>query len=251
MGRYDKIKVFNGSTWKKPNKIQVYNGTSWISLGTDDDKTNTKSIQVHNGTKLQVATKKWKTWQTTKDGDTYTVGAYHLSDGNLQYCPNSSISRLNTNFQFKCTMKKDSNVDQQVYKTAAGGGAGTYLTITWLADGRIKVAGRYSSGTEYTLYSNHYVYAGSWVSLDVYQNAGSNTMHIVINSQETTGNMFGAFAVTNGWNIAGDSVLHFKGVVDAKGGNSNGGNTEYHVNVIYSTASLYTEKITVTNGDWE
>lgn len=43
MGRYDKIRYYNGSSWKKPSKIKVWDGLMWVDYGADDSS-NTKSI---------------------------------------------------------------------------------------------------------------------------------------------------------------------------------------------------------------
>lgn len=48
MGRYDKIRVWNGSSWAQPSRIRVWNGSSWQDYGANDS-TNTNSIYVWNG----------------------------------------------------------------------------------------------------------------------------------------------------------------------------------------------------------
>lgn len=42
MGRYDKIRVFNGSSWVQPNNMYVFNGSSWVHYGDNNSyATNT------------------------------------------------------------------------------------------------------------------------------------------------------------------------------------------------------------------
>lgn len=48
MGRYDKIRYWNGSSWVQPNQIRVWNGSSWNDYGTNDSS-YTNSIYVWNG----------------------------------------------------------------------------------------------------------------------------------------------------------------------------------------------------------
>lgn len=48
MGRYDKIRVYNGSSWVQPNNIYMYNGSSWVSFGTNTS-TSTKPLYFYNG----------------------------------------------------------------------------------------------------------------------------------------------------------------------------------------------------------
>ena len=48
MGRYDKIRVFNGSSWVQPSRMYVWNGSSWVDYGTNDSD-NTRSLYTYNG----------------------------------------------------------------------------------------------------------------------------------------------------------------------------------------------------------
>lgn len=48
MGRYDKIRYWNGSSWVQPNEVKYWNGSNWVSLGTNNSY-ETKSMQVWNG----------------------------------------------------------------------------------------------------------------------------------------------------------------------------------------------------------
>lgn len=49
MGRYDKIRVHNGSTWVQPGRMYVYNGSGWVDFGANDSY-NTQTMYAHNGT---------------------------------------------------------------------------------------------------------------------------------------------------------------------------------------------------------
>lgn len=49
MGRYDKVKYWNGSAWAKPSQVKVWNGTSWVDYGADASN-NTNSMIVWDGT---------------------------------------------------------------------------------------------------------------------------------------------------------------------------------------------------------
>lgn len=48
MGRYDKIKTWNGSSWVQPKQIKVWNGSSYVDYGANDSD-NTKPIYTWNG----------------------------------------------------------------------------------------------------------------------------------------------------------------------------------------------------------
>ena len=48
MGRYDKIRVYNGSSWVQPSRMYVWNGSSWVDYGANDSD-NTRSLYTYNG----------------------------------------------------------------------------------------------------------------------------------------------------------------------------------------------------------
>ena len=48
MGRYDKIRYWNGSSWVQPSRVRVWNGSGWNDYGANDSA-NTNSIYVWNG----------------------------------------------------------------------------------------------------------------------------------------------------------------------------------------------------------
>ena len=44
MGRYDKIKVYNGTEFVKPKRIRVFDGKVWQDLGPDNSDFKTSSF---------------------------------------------------------------------------------------------------------------------------------------------------------------------------------------------------------------
>lgn len=48
MGRYDKIRVYNGSSWVQPGNMYVYNGSSWVHYGSNTSY-NTQNAYMYNG----------------------------------------------------------------------------------------------------------------------------------------------------------------------------------------------------------
>ena len=48
MGRYDKIRVWDGSSWVQPSRMYVWDGSSWVDFGTNTS-TNTKTLNVWDG----------------------------------------------------------------------------------------------------------------------------------------------------------------------------------------------------------
>lgn len=51
MGRYDKMRYHNGSSYVQPSEIYVHNGSSWVYVGANTDLTSTsnREIYTHNG----------------------------------------------------------------------------------------------------------------------------------------------------------------------------------------------------------
>lgn len=51
MGRYDKIKPHNGSSYAQPTECYVHDGSSWVNFGANTDITgpSNREIYVHNG----------------------------------------------------------------------------------------------------------------------------------------------------------------------------------------------------------
>ena len=48
MGRYDKIRVWDGSNWRQPSRMYVWNGNSWVDFGGNTD-TNTRTLNIWDG----------------------------------------------------------------------------------------------------------------------------------------------------------------------------------------------------------
>ena len=55
MGRYDKVRVHDGSSWKQPTTAYVYNGSSWVSLDNNTSY-STNSIYTYDGSAWKRAT---------------------------------------------------------------------------------------------------------------------------------------------------------------------------------------------------
>lgn len=73
MGRYDKIRYWNGSTWVQPNRVRVWTGSAWQDYGTNDSS-NTNSIYVWDGSS-------WKRKTLNKTLTGYTNGYVNVNSG--------------------------------------------------------------------------------------------------------------------------------------------------------------------------
>ena len=48
MGRYDKIRVWDGSNWRQPSRMYVWNGNTWVDFG-ENTSFETKTLNVWDG----------------------------------------------------------------------------------------------------------------------------------------------------------------------------------------------------------
>jgi hypothetical protein len=253
MGRYDRIRVFDGTNWRQPRKIFVYNGTNWVDLKADDDVSSSGTLHVYDSI-WKDATKHYVSTSQTYYGDWYTVGEFTIANANNYcYCANSSTSGYNRTWDFSCTVRKTSDTDRLVLYVG-GSNEGAKIKVIWLADGRIKVECRYSSsGTTHTMYSSNSV--GTWggfVSLRIYQSRGSNTMHIIFNGQETTQTMYGAFTISNAIGKAGSDGINFMYNFYLEGGaNSGYGYGTLNNDAINLTSNKSRDSWTEYSGHWE
>ena len=253
MGRYDRIKIFDGNSFRKPNRIKVFNGSVWKDLGSDSDQADNGRIKVYNGSSFIEATKHWVVDTTVHYSDWYTYGEFGIaSANNYCYCPNASSTSLNRTWDFSCTVRKNSNSDKLLLYIGSSSES-TKIKVIWLADGRIKVETRYNNGTQRNMYSNNYVGAeNGFVALRVYQARNNNTMHIIFNGQETTQAMYGAFTISNASGKAGSDGVNFIYNFYLEGGANSG----YGYGTISQDATTLTgnntrDSWTEYSGHWE
>lgn len=225
MGRYDKIKVYNGSGWVKPNRIRVYANNAWQDLGTDDSA-NTRALNVHNGSALVRAT--LNRTLVTLAGESYLGGDGFrmLPKNGYCYCPNTR-DYVNTTWFFRATIRKTDAGQKQVFWTGNASGS-CYLFIDWLADGRIKVRIKsyYGSQNEQSVTTTNAVGANQWVYLDVTCNKGVFKMSVNFNGVVTTGYMYETWKISNADNWVGSTGVHFKDMLYMQGS-------------VYDTGSAY------------
>lgn len=141
MGRYDKIRYWNGSSWVQPKEIKYWNGSSWVSYGANDSS-STNELKYWNGSSWVRATLNKKV--TTVTGEKY-----------LQYNGNAAISLgkwyqfYNAKFEFVAQL--DSLGNYMLYEVAsASSSPANYARFGVWNDGTYKYAycsNRYNSNT--------------------------------------------------------------------------------------------------------
>ena len=226
MGRYDKIKVYDGTNFVRPNRIQVFDGTNWQDLGTNDSS-NTKSLNVRYNNAFVRATLNKRIVHVAQGS--YAGGPFKfLPDNGFCICANAS-SVSNSDFIFEGTIFREFNEQKRLFYSGNSSGSAK-IEIWWLQDGRIRVYTTYN-GYSSQIDSSNSVAVGQWVWLSVWQPMGSNTLQISFNGVVTTGNQYQNFVISNAYNTIGDWGVRFKGNLHIKGRQYSGGSADKTVNM--------------------
>lgn len=171
MGRYDKIRVWNGSAWKQPSRMYVWNGSSWVDFGANDSD-NTRSLYVWNGS-----------WQRKTLNQTWHLqwGAHYL-----QYSGGAGINfgfehqmTYNSKYEFIVTPQAQGNYMMfEIARQASS--PTTYARFGfYYGDGTYYVYGksRYNGGTAWEINTKGWgsLAAGVKYTIAYYCASGSNT----------------------------------------------------------------------------
>ena len=217
MGRYDKIKVYNGTEWKQPTRIRVYQNNGWLDLGTyDSSNTNTLSVCKDNTFVRATLNKRI----TEVPGISYVIGGksgtFSLLDASdFGYNPNGTYLDSNKKEQslgdwyFRATIRKTSDTSMTIFRSE---NSKSYLKIVWNANGTITITTKSSWGTgeEQSVTTTNAVKANQWVYLDITTKHNSTKTKIVFNGVTTEGSLYERWSVTNATNTVGQTGLQFK-----------------------------------------
>ena len=137
MGRYDKIKVYNGTEFVKPNRIRVFDGEVWQDLGTDNsDFTKSLRVQHEGAFKRSTLNKQIN----TIEGDRYRDGEFIAVPSNgYCFCPVSTNAGAYT-FSLELYIKRGSAGSKNIFKSYGIYMPGNYIYITLNANNTITVA---------------------------------------------------------------------------------------------------------------
>lgn len=223
MGRYDKIKVYNGSAWVKPTHLRIYNGSSYTDLGKDDSDNKTPLHVYDANGNLQRVTLNKKI--NTVAGEKYTSGAWNMLpiDGYNWNWTGAAMA-------IECMIRRTDNSDKRVFYV---GKPGYFLEVYWLADGRIRINSQYGDGTVNSYYSSNYIKTtNSWTYLYIYTGQQSSGGKGTVNWGGTITNIWtNAFEVSGTTNVVGSSGLHFKSTFTCQGRKYNFGVTYFSKNM--------------------
>jgi len=247
MGRYDNIKVYNNDSWVQPNQIRVYNN-GWQDLGTNDSY-NTKSLQVRKGNEFKRATLNRRDEEVVTDR--WANGRFKLLPANRYCrCPDNSDHTLQYNWYFRTTVEKTTDNAQYLFYCGTGGSpespGNNYIRVTWQADGKIKVDGRYNGGTVGSVTSSNAVGKNTQVYLNVYSNKGSYKCTIDFNGTTTSGNIYSSFMFNNSTTTVGDTYTKIRNNLAAAGvdGSGNTGSCSFNASTVSGTDNSQYKEVT-------
>ena len=214
MGRYDKIRCWNGSSWVQPTQMYVWNGSSWVDYGTNDSS-NTKEMYAWNGS----------SWvrQTLNRTVTYGNKEWYCSGAGGWGTVGSGYSRYNLNqnqFHFHCYCMKDYGNDKRI---ATFGNTSQGWNITWLTDGRIQWSTYYSGGVTHSYTSNSVSATYTWVTIDVnFNSTGTGAGDLYLNGTWSSANRSRRHQYSGQTTYIGNWGVAFRDVVRIHGINSGG-----------------------------
>lgn len=229
MGRYDKIKVYDGSEWKQPTRIRVFANNAWQDLGKNESSI-TRALNVRHNKAWHRAT--LNRTLVTVSGESYCGGdGFRLLPATgYCYCPNAS-NTTNATWFFRATIRKVADGDQRVFFTG-NSSRSCMLEIMWLASGQIRVTCRTafgSAGTQ-TITTTNAVDKNTWVYLNVTCNKGVSKMSVKFNGVTTSGNMWMTFQISNADTWIGSTGVQFKGGMEVQGSHYPGGSNYKYLN---------------------
>lgn len=241
MGRYDKIRVYNGSSFVQPSQMYVWNGSAWADCGINDSD-NRRSAYGWDGSswrrftlnrQVNYGDKEWRCYQ---DGSN---GTFNVNSG-------ANVNQNKFNFTFYV------NKDYDGAKPVAQFGNTTQgWKIQWLADGRIQWS-TYYGGNGYHSYSSNYIKAYNWTTVSVYSNnTGTGTGTLSWGGTNSTANRSGRHQYRGLTLTLGMWGMWYRGSMRSYGINSGGNYVDMYSNVNnYSvmTGSQTADNVSINNG---
>lgn len=231
MGRYDKIKVYNGSSWVKPKQIKVYSGSSWLDLGLDDSS-NTRALYLY--------TDNYQSQRITLNRTVVNIPGESYVTNPFQLLPTDMFSFYSARCDiiFRATIRKRASGDKRIFYS--GKSSNIEFSITWLDDGRLQIvmdSSGVSGGARRVFETTNAVGLNQWVYLDVYMAKNSMSLAVTFNGITTYSSSVARWSVSGSTNYVGDYDIDFKNDFEAQfSGKSDSSATRY-VYINMSSAS--------------
>ena len=222
MGRYDKIKVYDGTEFKDIKRMYIHNGTDNIDLGTNDsDNKTTLMVYTDLDTLARVTLNKKS---TTVLGTKTTAGSFSLVPASgFCACTKATGDYARSTWYFKTKIMRDS-LDKDLNVFRCGSGANYEVRITWLSNGAFKFrrayrdkSGEFTTPDLFNTLMNVYE-----ISFQIDKDTNVLVVNITDTVTDTTytyTHALGAnsFTITNATNTVGDSGVYLSDYIKAQG----------------------------------
>ncbi len=181
MGRYDKIRYWDGSAWVQPKQIKYWNGSAWVDLGANDSD-NTTTLNYYNGSAWKRATLNKKVTNTSTLDYKWVRGQVNSNRGLSNWSCASSSSYGVFRRRFRGYMRVVYSGNCRIFGAWYGGldnpGGGYFDDANLISTGyfRYRVG---LSGTNYTGWSYQTMTRNAWHYVNF-------TSHGIYNSSSTT-----------------------------------------------------------------
>lgn len=188
MGRYDKIRVYNGSSWVQPSNMYVYNGSSWVHFGANTSYT-TNGAYMYNGSAWVRSTlnrQDYTTYNSASDQFTNYTGtstALTITSGMLTVATRRVYAPWNS---YLYGMLKTINSEWWAGTTAGSDGSEDWHQWTWSG-------ARWISRLRFMSVQSTYYNTAPHTALVSYRNASGTW------TGETSISIVGSYGAQNTW----------------------------------------------------
>lgn len=217
MGRYDKIRVFNGKSWVQPSRIRVYRGSgSEVDLGTNTSfNTNHLYVRNNSGVSKRATLYRKDTTTTTTTGEDYLKGSFYPYPGGY-WCWNPRGDHIYQDHVISGTIRKTQKTNVVVI-TSGNASNSCNFEVLWDSDGYLHFycESAYYSGARFHLRSKNAVGINQWVNFEIRGTDGGYYTTLTFNGETVGGYNYNTFALNpNTMGIAvGATPLDWKGYI--------------------------------------
>ena len=209
MGRYDKIKVYNGTEFVTPNRIRVYDGEVWQDLGTADSDFKKSMYVRYEDTNHRVTLNKNV---TEVAGYSYKNGTFSATPAaGYCFCPSSSYG--GGTFNFEAYIKRGTTGELTMLNLYTTNNSNNYFRVILNADNTVtvKTSCAYTSPYLVTRTTTAKINADDWNYIKVYSASGSKGITVTVNDSVITfSNVIRSYQSTKARNTIGANGLYIR-----------------------------------------
>ena len=248
MGRYDKIKVYNGTDFVNPSRIRVYDGKVWQDLGPANSDFKKSMYVRHEGINKRVTLNKQI---NTVTGDKYRNGAFTAQPYNgYCFCPISSNAG-SYSFHVEMYIKRGSTGAKNIFKSWGKWVFENNIFIRLNADNTINIA----TSCTYDSKGNKIDYArgdnknttlkikdGQWNHIKIIANKDEKIIKVTLNGVEESLSGLNYTWLVYSDNAVGDNGLYIRSdglYISSVDGN---GDAHTHTDAYANVNETYTEE---------